>query len=271
MEPNKQDIIRLVDKIAVRDAVTKLKTMALADTKNQVEIPVSHYFSKDVYAREMRMKAGELVIGKIHRHQNLCIISAGEVSLISTDGAMRVKAPYTFVSGPGAQRAIYAHSDTVWTVIHGTNETELETIEKQFIAADYEDLYLGSKRELADVLFVLGINDEDLKLISENDADQEPFSKEFSVEVRPSPIHGMGLFAKDTFECGSIIAPARISDKRTPAGRFSNHSPKPNAKMKMQSNGNVDLVAIKEIKSGEEIMTDYYYNYTNTRLPVCRG
>ncbi len=102
----------------------------------QVEIPVSHYFSKGVYAREMRQPAGTIVAGKIHKFENLCIVSQGECSVISIDGPMRIKAPFTFVSQPGTQRLIWAHTDLVWTVIHGTDEKDLEKIEEEFISKE---------------------------------------------------------------------------------------------------------------------------------------
>lgn len=106
----------------------------------QVDIPIINHFSKSVYAREMRMPKGTLVIGKIHKHQNLNILSAGEVSVLSIDGVMRVKAPYTFVASPGTKRLIYAHEDVVWTTIHGTDETDVGKIEDEFIAKSYDDV-----------------------------------------------------------------------------------------------------------------------------------
>jgi hypothetical protein len=105
------------------------------------KIPIIHHFSKDVYAREMRQPKDSLVLGKIHKYENLCIISSGEVSIMSVDGVVKVKAPYTFVASPGAQRIIFAHEDTTWTVIHGTNEKDVEKIEEKFIAKSYEEFH----------------------------------------------------------------------------------------------------------------------------------
>lgn len=107
-----------------------------------MEIPVVHHFSKAVYAREMQVPRGTLLVGKIHKHQNLNILSAGEVSVLSVDGLIRVKAPYTFVASPGAKRVIYAHDDVVWTTIHGTDEKDIDKIEEEFIAKSYEEVAL---------------------------------------------------------------------------------------------------------------------------------
>ena len=104
--------------------------------------PVEHYFSKDVYAREIKIPKGSFIVGKIHKFENLNILSKGEISLLSIDGVMRVKAPYTVVSSPGVKRVAYAHEDTVWTTVHGTNEKDVDKIEEIFIAKSYEEIPL---------------------------------------------------------------------------------------------------------------------------------
>lgn len=100
----------------------------------QVEIPVRHYYSKGVYAREITIPKGTVLSGKIHKHANLNIMSKGDMSVLTEDGIVRVQAPFTIVSPPGTKRIAYAHEETVWTTIHGTDETDLEKIEAHFIA-----------------------------------------------------------------------------------------------------------------------------------------
>lgn len=99
-----------------------------------VEIPVRHYFSDGVYAREIRIPAGTLLTGKIHKRTNLNLLSAGEISVLTERGVERVRAPFTVVSPAGTKRIAYAHTDCVWTTVHGTHETDLEKIEAEFIA-----------------------------------------------------------------------------------------------------------------------------------------
>lgn len=99
-----------------------------------VECPVTHHFSKGIYAREMFIPKGTVLTGKIHKHQNLNIMSQGELSVLTEDGIKRVKAPFTVVSPPGTKRVAYAHEDTVWTTIHPTDETDVDKIEAEFIA-----------------------------------------------------------------------------------------------------------------------------------------
>lgn len=105
----------------------------------QIEIPVKHYFSKGVYAREITIPKDCILTGKIHKYSQLNILSKGEISVVTEEGVKRVKAPFTIVSPPGTKRAAYAHEECVWTTIHGTDETDIDVIEQKFIAQDNEE------------------------------------------------------------------------------------------------------------------------------------
>jgi len=76
------------------------------------------------------------------------------------------------------------------------------------------------------------------------------------IEIRKSAIQGYGLFAKRLIRAGAIIAPAKSNGYKTEAGRYTNHAALPNARMVVQGETNIDLVAIREIND-EEITTDY--------------
>jgi hypothetical protein len=106
-----------------------------------VEIPVKHYFSQGVYAREITIPADTLLTGEIHKYEQLNILSKGEISVMTEEGVKRISAPFTIVSPPGTKRIAYTHTEVVWTTIHGTEERDLEKIEQYFIAND-EAAYL---------------------------------------------------------------------------------------------------------------------------------
>lgn len=131
--------IAVLPKEQLREMVHKIEDY-VNTYGEKIEVPVKHYFSKGVYAREMPMKKGEIVIGKIHKYENFNVLSKGKVSVLSIDGIKIVEAPYSFVGSPGTKRVIYAHEDSVWTVVHGTDEKDIEKIEVEFIAKDYSEL-----------------------------------------------------------------------------------------------------------------------------------
>ncbi len=115
---------------AIEDEIRKLPP---------VNFNEKHYFSPGVYAREITIPKDTVLTGKIHKYAQLNIVSKGELSVLTEDGIKRVKAPFTIVSPPGTKRIAYAHEETVWTTIHGTNETDLEKLETHFIAQTEEE------------------------------------------------------------------------------------------------------------------------------------
>lgn len=112
-----------------------------------------HHFAPGVYAREMTIPAGTLIIGKIHKHAHLNIISQGSARVVTEFGSVEIKAPHTFVSEPGTKRVVLADSDVVWTTIHITEETDLEKIEDYVIAKSYDEfLMLESQKQIEGVM-----------------------------------------------------------------------------------------------------------------------
>ena len=104
----------------------------------QGDFPLKHHFAEHSYGREIFIPKGSYIVGKIHRHSHLNVISMGDVTVITEFGFKRMKAPMTFVSEPGTKRALYAHEDTIWTTIHVTDKQIEAEIEEEIIAPDYE-------------------------------------------------------------------------------------------------------------------------------------
>lgn len=130
-----------MNNLEVRDGIKDLETQ-MKEMPNQLELPLKHHFSKDLYGRELLIPAGTLLVGKIHKHQSLNILASGDISLLTEEGTKRVQAPYIVVSQPGIKRVGYAHTDCVWITVHATKETDLEKIEDEVIAKDYDDVAL---------------------------------------------------------------------------------------------------------------------------------
>lgn len=106
----------------------------------EVNCPLQHVFAPGACARSIFIPAGTVVVGKIHKHQHLNILSQGRVSMMTEGGGREdLQGPVVMVSQPGTKRALYAHTDVVWTVIHVTNETDIEKLEAEVIAPTYED------------------------------------------------------------------------------------------------------------------------------------
>lgn len=120
---------------------------AIEQANDAPHCPLNHHFAPGAYAREILLPAGSLVVGKIHKHAHINVISKGRVIVITETGMITMEAPYTFVSAPGTKRVVFAVEDTVWTTVHVTTETDLEKLEEEIIAPSYEALALFQEEQ----------------------------------------------------------------------------------------------------------------------------
>jgi quercetin dioxygenase-like cupin family protein len=88
----------------------------------------------------MFIAAGVALTGKIHKYAHWNVVLKGRIRIITEKGMKEIVAPAMFVSPPGTKRAGYALEDTEWVTIHPTEETDIETIEKQIAVDTYEEL-----------------------------------------------------------------------------------------------------------------------------------
>jgi len=102
--------------------------------------PLNHYFCKGNYAREIFIQKDTCMIGKIHKHEHINVISKGKCVVVTEDGKETLEAPLTFISKAGIKRAVYAIEDTVWTTIHPTEQTDVDSVEEEVIAKSYAEL-----------------------------------------------------------------------------------------------------------------------------------
>lgn len=101
--------------------------------------PVKHMFADGLYCREILIPKGVKIIGKIHATQHFNTITSGECLVITTKQEKHIKAPCTFVSEPGEQKAVLALTDVVWQTYHVTDKTDLAEIEKEVISESWEE------------------------------------------------------------------------------------------------------------------------------------
>lgn len=109
----------------------------------QTDCPLKHTFAPGMYAREIFLPAETFIVGKIHKHAHLNIVTRGRCTVVTEFGRKEIDAsagPVTFTSDAGAKRALYVHEDTVWTTIHAVQSTDLAEIERDIIAPDYPEL-----------------------------------------------------------------------------------------------------------------------------------
>lgn len=224
-----------------------------------------HHFHKGIYAREVRIPKGTLVTGRIHKFSHLNMLTLGSIVVWTEQGMKYLHAPSVIKSEKGLKRIGYAITDCAWTTVHEnpSNEVDLEKVEDRLFCDTFEEGYLASERTFDDAIAYLGFDALEVKLLSENN-DRIDILLE-NLEIRESVIHGLGIFAQTDFKAGNLLGMAMIGGKRTQLGRYCNHSGKPNSEMRLIDNGRVELIAKIDIKSGDEILNDYYFSFEGTR------
>lgn len=245
--------------------------------QEQQDCPVVHRFGPGIYIREVTIPGGTLSIGHYQKTTHLNIMLKGRVIMVNENGEKtELVAPQTFVSGPGRKVGLIVET-MVWQNVYATTETDVGKLEELFLEKsqtwkDYkkkQDLLLSfdystDEADYFETIKNWGFDDKTVRAQSEEKSDQIPFpSGGYKVMVADSKIEGKGLFATGNFERGEVIAPARISGMRTPAGRYTNHAKNANAIMVLRDNMDIDLVANLPIKGcqggnlGEEITVNY--------------
>lgn len=244
----------------------------------QVECPVVHHFGPGIYIREVTLPAGTLAIGHAQRFEHLNIMLKGAVIVVDDQGQLKtLRAPLIFSGKPGRKMG-YVLEDTIWQNVYATEERDVDVLEATYLdkSATWH-AYNGAVRQLehkmrqddrddfVQVVVAAGFDLQTVRAQSENQVDQIhiPHSLAPKLTIRDSAIEGKGVFVSSPAAAGEIIAPARISGLRTPAGRYANHSRHPNAVFTQDAAGDIWLVASRLIRgcaggdSGEEVTVDY--------------
>ena len=245
--------------------------------REQVECPVYHRFGPGIYMREVILPAGSFCIGHYQNFEHMNVMLTGRVTMLHEDGSSsELVAPMVFVGKPGRKMG-YIHETVVWQNIYATDETDVEKLEAKYLTKSdawqsramtmfhAEKLLREADREdYLNALQDLDANEDLVRMMSENLEDQIPMPLgSYTFAIQDSPIQGKGIFATADYTPGQVIGPARIDGKRTPLGRFTNHSRTPNAEMKRLDNGDILLIATSQIRgmkggdSGEEVTVDY--------------
>ena len=242
----------------------------------QLKCEVFHHFPESgIYLREVRLPAGAFVVG---HHQNFAhtnIFAKGRVTVLLSDGTTKeLTAPMAF-QGDAGRKVGYIHEDVVWYNLYKTEERDVEKLEATLLTKSEsfnrrpvdEQKLLAAMDARGDYQFLLeekGFKqyDVDVVVLNEEDMIDMPAGT-YKYQLGPSLIHGKGVFATADYAEGEQVGAAKIHNKRTPLGRFTNHSNNPNARMVFADDGNVYLHTLRAIEGqrggnvGEEIVIDY--------------
>ncbi len=112
----------------------------------QIDCPVRHYFTPGLYAREITIPKGTVIVGAVHKKESLVVLSAGVVRMSTEDGPLEVHAPFTWHCKPGAKNAVYAIETAVWTnfFANPSDEQDVDALVEVLTESKASDLLGGS-------------------------------------------------------------------------------------------------------------------------------
>ena len=122
---------------------------ALMKKMPQLELKHFDHFSYGLYARELKIPKGCILVGKLHKYPQLNILAEGEIEVLVDDHVEHLKAPFVISSPAGTKRIAIALEDTTWITIHATDETDVNKIEEYFIAQTEEEYIEFCNQQLA--------------------------------------------------------------------------------------------------------------------------
>lgn len=119
-----------------------IERLQAAMIPHQCEMPEArHHFAPGMYGREFHMPAGMLVVGKIHKHGHIMMVTKGRATVIDEFGRYEVAAGFVQASKPGAKRVVLAHEDTIFVTVHLNpgDSQDLGQIEAEHIEPEAEE------------------------------------------------------------------------------------------------------------------------------------
>lgn len=255
--------LALLDGLAVPGAVQRLQDGLLQ--MDQADIVTKHTFKPGIYERTITIPPWTVLTGAAHKTAYRVRLERGSIAVNLDAGVTVLTAPFEFDAPAGVQRVGRVFEDeVVWTDIYANPDDcqNIATLEsrlydvpacglgenRQRIAHDRQDFEL--------FLSQLGMTQTAMDAVVQIEHDLIPMPDGFDVELRDSPVHGKGMFALRDFAAGERICPGRIDGKRTPAGRFINHSAQPNAQP-VKAGDDIHAQALRALSKGEEILINY--------------
>lgn len=255
-----------------------LEPYMLAFSGPQIQFPVVHHFGPGVYIREVTLPKGAMAMGHKQRHKHLNVVLRGSVAIYDDGKAKVISGPLVFVGEPGRKIGVCIEECT-WQNVYPNpdNCRDIEALEarwldKSLTAIEYEKNYTYELSKFHDedredyekLISEIGMTDEQIRTESFSEIDMVDMPEQYAtrISVRNSAIEGRGLFLSSPAVSGEIIAPGRIGESRTIAGRYVNHSKAPNCEYKTIGDI-IYLIAITDINgslggsAGSELTVDY--------------
>ena len=257
--------IKSSKQLAVKTQIENLQNELLK--MPQSDIITEHTFLPGIYERKITIPPWTVLTGAEHKTGYKIRLEKGTIAVNIEDKVQIMTAPMEFEAKAGAQRVGRVfEEEVIWIDVYKNpdNCQNLEILEKRLYVVP--NCGLGENRVALEInnaqadykLFLdqIGLNQVEMDKIVTNESDVIDMPSNVYVELRDSKIHGKGLFATKSFKKGDIVCPGRLDGKRTPGGRFINHSYDSNI-LPIKVGDDIYAMAVRDIYENEELLVDY--------------
>ena len=95
------------------------------------DVPVEHIFADGLYMRQIFLRKGLAITGRLHKQDDLQILIYGDLTIYTEGGMKRYVGHAAFRSKAGVKPFAVANEDTLWATVHHTHLTDLNEIDKE--------------------------------------------------------------------------------------------------------------------------------------------
>ena len=233
----------------------------------QADVQYLHSFEPGKYIRTMIAPPWTVIVGAEHKTPYKVKLEKGTIAVNIDEEIHTLKAPLEMDVPAGIKRVGQVFDqELIWIDIYENPDdcTDIATIEERlYVIPECGLMSNRVPKQLAEVkddyqLFLsqMGITQVEMDKIAAITDDLIDMPKEFFTERKSSKIHGDGLFAVKSFKMWEVVCPCRLEGKRTPGGRFVNHSHKSNL-MPIKIGDDIYAIASKDIYKDEELLLNY--------------
>jgi len=106
---------------------------SMANSFYEFDTDTNVWPNSKLMTRVMKIKAGEIILGKVHKEWNINILASGSIRVTNDPRQphVQIDAPYVFETGPGSQKLVLAVTDCVFmNVMISENETPEEAVNR---------------------------------------------------------------------------------------------------------------------------------------------
>ena len=251
--------------VPLREKVERLQEELLK--MPQADVQYLHSFEPGKYIRTMIAPPWTVIVGAEHKTPYKVRLEKGSIAVNIDEEIHLLTAPLEMDAPAGIKRVGQVFEDElVWVDIYDNPDdcTDIATIEERlYVIPECGLMSNRVPKQLQEVkddyaLFLkeMKLNQVEMDKILAITHDLMDMPKEFFTELRPSKIEGTGLFATKSFKMWEVVCPCRLNGKRTPGGRFVNHSHKNNL-MPIKIGEDIYAIASQDIYANEELLLNY--------------